>query len=167
MEDEVRDEVIGPSAILLEEDRKKPPAEPQTTPEGPHPLLQALASREAMLVLVVAGAASALLPWYVGSPSGTGSYTLIGAMSSSNCAGMELGGLLFFMGLAMMSFSSAWWVAAGDLTVLVGLLAGYAGMLSVKLPNGATWTNGEGSYVAWAVLVMSFILLLVRLRYED
>jgi hypothetical protein len=170
MDEKAPEEIVGPYAILLEEktkgagtaEVKKQP----TSTEDLHPVWRLLISREARLVLVVAGLASAIIPWYVQAAPGTAYYTLIGAMTQSGSTGLELGGVLFFMGLAMVAFSSVWWNAAGDVFVFIGLLAGNGAIAAKNMP-GATWVNGDGASIAWAVLFFSFVLLLVRLRMED
>ncbi|MEI6796252.1 MAG: hypothetical protein WCK39_05245 [Methanomassiliicoccales archaeon] len=166
MDEEIVGEVIGPNAILLQDDRKKTAAPAEAPDAEMHPLWRLLISREARWVLVVAGLASAIIPWYV-QPSGTQFYTLLSAMTQSGNAGLELGGVLFFMGLAMLAFSSVWWNAAGDVTIFVGLLMGNGAIAADVIPRGSTWVNGDGASIAWAVLLISFVLLLARLRMED
>lgn len=167
MDEEIVGEVIGPSAILLQDDRKKAAVSTDAANEEMHPIWRLLISREARLVLVIAGLASAIIPWYVQSSPGSEYYTLIGAMTGSGIPGLELGGVIFFMGLAMVAFSSVWWNAAGDATIFIGLLVGNGAIAAKNMPGGAPWVSGDGASIAWAVLVLTAVLLLVRLRMED
>jgi hypothetical protein len=165
MDNDAAGEVVGPSAILLkEEKRPEPVAKPE---EGIHPVWRLLISREARLVIVVAGLASAILPWFISSIDPANYYTLLSAMTQSGSQGLEVGGVLFFMGLAMVAFSSVWWNAAGDVFIFLGLIASNSAIASMKLPGNGTWNNGDGVMIAWIILVVSFLLLLVRLRIED
>jgi hypothetical protein len=167
MDEQVPGEVIGPSAILLKEEKRPEPAAKKPGGEDIHPIWKFLISREARIVLVVAGLASAFLPWYVSSVDPTNSYTLLSAMTQSNNQGLEIGGILFIIGLVMLAFSSVWWNAAGEVTIFLGLIAASAGIAGMKIPGGGTWNNADGVTIAWLVLVVSFLLLLVRLRMED
>ena len=170
MDEKAPEEIVGPYAILLDENTKGASAAAEkakaASVQDMHPVWRLLISREARLVLVVAGLASAIIPWYVQAAPGTDYYTLISAMTQSNIPGLELGGVVFFMGLAMVAFSSVWWNAAGDAFLFIGLLMGNGAIAAKNMP-GATWVNGDGASIAWAVLLFSFVLLLVRLRMED
>jgi hypothetical protein len=167
MDEDIAGEVVGPSAILLQDENKKAAPAKAASDGDMHPIWKLLISREARIVLVVAGLASAIIPWYVQSSPGTQYYTLIDAMTQTGNSGLELGGVLFFMGLAMIAFSSVWWNAAGEVTVFLGLLAGNGAIAAENMPGSPSWVNGDGSSIAWAVLAVSFVLLLVRLRMED
>jgi hypothetical protein len=165
MDEDVAGEVVGPSAILLKEEKRPEPA--PKPKEGIHPVWKLLISREARIVIAIAGLASAFLPWFISSVDPSNYYTLLTGMTQSGSQGLEAGGVLFFVGLAMLVFSSVWWNAAGEVVIFIGLIASNAGIAAMKLPGSGTWINGDGVVIAWIVLAVSFFLLLVRLRMED
>ena len=120
-------------------------------------------------VMIVLGFISSLLPWYIYSFNGLDtSLALISILSAANSIGLEIAGVLFYLGLTMCALRKTVWIGAGVLCLIVSMMAGWLSAGNIEFFTG-TLNAGFGVYIAGVVILFFILVWLVRARevYDD
>ncbi len=119
---------------------------------------------EVQLLVVAFGVISTFLPWYVQGFNGqTSSVALFAGLFNPNNLGIEMAGVLFYLGLAMCAFHKTIWAGPGLMFLIASVIIGWLSVASSD-PFGPPINAGLGLYFGIIAIIFFLIVLIIRAK---
>ena len=115
-------------------------------------------SREMRLLIVALGLIGTMMPWFAQvTPEGVATITLLAALGMGN-VGVEVAGLLFYLGLAACILKDVEWSLLGGILMVVGVIA--------FLLSDPGFSLGGGFFIGIATMALTWAVVVDWLNVD-